>query len=239
MAFLLLSGIAMGGSWIFLYEAYKLIGVGLATVAYYCGPVLVMALAPAIFKEKLVGAKIIAIGAALVGIALINRQGLSEEGISWGLVCGLLSAALLAAMVIFNRLAASITGFENSVWQLTTAFLTVAAFTIVQQGPFIHIPSGSLMPAIALGLINTGFGCYLYFSSMQRLPAQSVPCSVIWSPYRPWSSPPCYWGNTWAPSRPWGQPSSWEGRPSASTSPKKRPAERRPGRIKIQPANPA
>lgn len=40
--FLILSGAAMGISWIFLYESYQLIGVSLSTLAYYCGPVLVM-----------------------------------------------------------------------------------------------------------------------------------------------------------------------------------------------------
>ena len=44
--FLLLSGIAMGTSWMFLYEAYAQIGVSIASLCYYCGPVIVMALSP-------------------------------------------------------------------------------------------------------------------------------------------------------------------------------------------------
>lgn len=39
--FILLSGIAMGASWMFLYEAYQQIGVGFASLLYYCGPVIV------------------------------------------------------------------------------------------------------------------------------------------------------------------------------------------------------
>lgn len=38
--FLTISGIAMGASWIFLYEAYQQIGVSLASLTYYCGPVI-------------------------------------------------------------------------------------------------------------------------------------------------------------------------------------------------------
>lgn len=38
-AFLALSGIAMGVSWLFLFEAYQRIGVSIASLGYYCGPV--------------------------------------------------------------------------------------------------------------------------------------------------------------------------------------------------------
>ena len=37
--YLVLSGIAMGASWMFFYEAYQLIGVSIASLAYYCGAI--------------------------------------------------------------------------------------------------------------------------------------------------------------------------------------------------------
>lgn len=174
LAFLLLSGMAMGASWMFLYEAYRRIGVGPATLAYYCGPVIVMVLAPVIFREKLAISRILGFGAVLVGMVLVNGDEVIRGGISFGLACGLLSAVMLAVMVIFNKMAASITGFENAVWQLSASFITVAVFTAVRQGTVTAVPPGSLLPLLLLGFVNTGIGCYLYFSSMQSLPAQSV-----------------------------------------------------------------
>ena len=47
------SGAALGIGWIFLFEAYRLVGVGVSTLAYYCGPVIVMALSPLLFSERL------------------------------------------------------------------------------------------------------------------------------------------------------------------------------------------
>ena len=47
-----MSGVALGASWIFLYEAYVEIGVSLASLAYYCGPVIVMVFSPILFREK-------------------------------------------------------------------------------------------------------------------------------------------------------------------------------------------
>ncbi len=57
--FICVSGIAMGTSWMFLYEAYTQIGVSISSLAYYCGPVIVMVLSPFLFKEKLTWVKIV------------------------------------------------------------------------------------------------------------------------------------------------------------------------------------
>ena len=51
--FVVMSGVSMGISWLFLFEAYRRIGVSIASLGYYCGPVIVMALAPVMFHEKL------------------------------------------------------------------------------------------------------------------------------------------------------------------------------------------
>jgi drug/metabolite transporter (DMT)-like permease len=77
-------------------------------------------------------------------------------------------------MVIFNKMARSINGLENAICQLAVSFLTVAVFTVAKQGLHISISAGSTVPILLLGLVNTGTGCYFYFSSIQRLPAQSV-----------------------------------------------------------------
>ena len=50
-AFLAISGVAMGTSWMLLYEAYARIGVSVASLLYYCGPVIVMVLSPVLFRE--------------------------------------------------------------------------------------------------------------------------------------------------------------------------------------------
>jgi len=58
-ALLLASGVAMGTSWLFLFEAYTQLGVSVATLAYYCGPVIVMVLAPIVFRERLASSRVI------------------------------------------------------------------------------------------------------------------------------------------------------------------------------------
>ena len=77
-------------------------------------------------------------------------------------------------MVVFNKKAASITGLENPTWQLITSFITVAVFLGLKQGFSIHIAPANLIPILLLGIVNTGIGCYFYFSSIGFLPVQTV-----------------------------------------------------------------
>jgi drug/metabolite transporter (DMT)-like permease len=172
--YLIISGVAMGTSWLFLYEAYRQIGVSVATLAYYCGPVIVMILSPFLFKEKITWGKVLGFLAVLVGMFFVNMQILSEGKNIWGVLCGIMSAVMYACMVIFNKKAKSITGFENSMWQLITSFLTVSIFLGIKQGFALHIEPGSVIPILVLGIVNTGIGCYFYFSSIGDLPVQTV-----------------------------------------------------------------
>ena len=172
--FLAVSGIAMGTSWIFLYEAYDEIGVSLASLAYYCGPVIVMILSPLLFREKLTKLKVCSFLVVLVGIFLVNGTAF-ENGVSiWGLAFGFLSAVCYSLMVMFNKKAKDIMGLENSMLQLFVAFLTVAIFVGIKQGYRMEIDTQSIIPILVLGLLNTGIGCYFYFSSIGKLPVQTV-----------------------------------------------------------------
>lgn len=172
--YLAVSGIAMGTSWMLLYEAYTRIGVSISSLLYYCGPVIVMVLSPLLFKEKLNIFKVSGFISVLCGVFLVNGNALSGGGDTFGILCGILSAVMYAFMVIFNKKATSITGLENSTLQLIISFLAVAVFVGIKQGFVIDIPTESILPLLILGFINTGIGCYFYFSSIGNLPVQSV-----------------------------------------------------------------
>jgi RarD protein len=172
--YLVISGVAMGASWMFLYEAYKQIGVSIATLAYYCGPVIVMVLSPLIFKEKMTAGRLFGFLAVLLGMVCVNGQALLQGSFSWGLIFGICSALTYAFMVIFNKKAISITGLENPMWQLVISFITVAIFLGLKQGFSLNIPPESWIPILFLGIVNTGIGCYFYFSSIGNLPVQTV-----------------------------------------------------------------
>lgn len=172
--FLCISGIAMGTSWMFLYEAYARIGVSISSLLYYCGPVIVMALSPMLFKEKLTAVKVVGFAAVLCGVFLVNGNAFDGGGDTFGIFCGIMSAVMYSFMVIFNKKAKDITGLENSMLQLLISFLTVAVFVGIKQGFVMEIEPSSILPILILGLVNTGIGCYFYFSSIGDLPVQTV-----------------------------------------------------------------
>ena len=172
--FIILSGIAMGTSWMFLYEAYQQIGVSFASLLYYCGPVIVMILSPVIFREKLTAPKVFGFLIVLVGIVLVNGKAADGTRNTWGLFCGAMSAVMYFFMVTLNKQSKQITGMENAVIQLVVSFLTVAVFVGIKQGFVIRIPAKDWGWILVLGLLNTGIGCYLYFSPLSKLPVQTV-----------------------------------------------------------------
>jgi drug/metabolite transporter (DMT)-like permease len=66
--------------------------------------------------------------------------------------------------------------------QLFVSFLTAAAYVGYRQGFTIQIAGEDWIPILILGLLNTGVGCYLYFSSIGHLPVQTVAISGYLEP---------------------------------------------------------
>ena len=164
----------MGISWMFLYEAYARVGVGVGTLLNYCGPVIIMVLSPLLFGEKMTAAKILGFLAVLGGVVLINSNALGgTDGDMGGIVCGLLSAVTYAVMILCNK-KSGIKGMENVTLQLLTAFLTLTVILALTRSFPAHIERADILPILLLGLLHTGVGCYLYFSTIGALPVQTV-----------------------------------------------------------------
>lgn len=183
IALLACSGAALGASWIVLFEAYRLVGVGTASLMYYCGPVIVMAVAPLLFKERLGIKKIAGFGAVAIGAVLVSVQALEGGQDPQGLALGAASAIAYAVMIVCSKKATAVCpaaadrGLRNSFIQLLAGVAVAAAYSALTQGPdalLIPAAPADIAPLLTLGLINTGIGCFLYFSSIGRLPVQTV-----------------------------------------------------------------
>lgn len=155
---LILSGLFLSGNWLFLYKAYQHIGVSLATLMCYCGPILIMILSYFVFHEPFTVPKITAMVIVTVGIVCINGADFQAHGLSWGLVCGFLSAVCFALLV-------------------------VAAVTLSMQAILVPLDRTNIACMLCLGIVNTGLGYYLYFSGVQRLSAQSISICGYMEPF--------------------------------------------------------
>ena len=153
-----------------LREAAALLLSG-SSLLYYCGPIIVMALSPLIFGEKLTGGKIAGFVAVACGAFLIAAQGLGGNMPIAGIVCGIASAFCYALMVIASKGAPHIEGLENSTLQVSAAFVTALVLTLITQGAPSFLSAGvatsiDWRAVVMLGVVNTGIGCLLYFSAV-------------------------------------------------------------------------
>lgn len=174
LAFIAASGMAMAADWLFLFEAYQQIGVSLSIIINYCGPAMAVIAAIVIFKDKLTVPKAIALVSAMLGAILINGFAAKNDINTIGLMCAIFSAFSYAAMVITNKCSKNINGTENSVWQLFFSAVTVTIYMGYKSAWGMTVPTSNWPWILWLALLNTGIGCYFYFSSFSVLPVQTV-----------------------------------------------------------------
>ncbi|MBS6255576.1 DMT family transporter [Megasphaera massiliensis] len=180
---LVLAGVFLGGNWIFLYEAYQHIGVSLATLLCYIGPILIMILSRFVFKEPFTLPKVTAMILVTLGIMAINGADFKAHGLSWGVACGFLGAVCFALLIIVMKKAKPMTGFFSPACQLVVASLLVGAVTYTIPTPAVDLTLQDLSYMAILGIINTGLGYALYFTGVQRLSAQSVSICGYFEPF--------------------------------------------------------
>ena len=173
---LLFAGVCLGANWALLFEAYNLMNVSLATLTYYTAPVLVLVLAPFVLKERQNSLAYVGMLVVVVGMLLVVGTDLGEGGVTvTGLVVGLGSAVFYAMLMLVNKKISGVSGLN-----LTFIEIIIAAVILL---PYVFATSGGVpLPTDARGIfallflctVNTGFACWLYFSSMNRLPAKAV-----------------------------------------------------------------
>ncbi len=178
---LIISGIIMGANWVCLFESYRCIDVSIATLAYYMAPVMVMAASVFLFREHAGSVKICGMISAVAGMFIVTGVNIGGSNPVRGLILGLAAALLYASVTLINKGTSGLSGLEITLIQLIGAALVVIPYTfITHQGPWLYIASEAGLYAAIVGLVHTGLALFLYFSSIQELPAQSVAlCSYI------------------------------------------------------------
>lgn len=174
---ILLSGMAMGFNWIFLFEAYKYTTVSVATLTYYFAPIIVTVVCPIIFKEKLGMKEIICFIASTIGIFLITGIGTSDSSHNHliGILLGLAAAVLYATVMLINKGVKTIGGIHRTFMQFLSAIIVLIPYVLFTSRITIRgITQDGLICLLIVGVVHTGITYCLYFSSMKNLPGQNV-----------------------------------------------------------------
>lgn len=174
---LLLSGAAMGGNWMLLFEAYKYTTVSAATLSYYFSPTIITVLSPLLFREKITAKQLVCFILSTLGVLLvIGLNNLTKGGSDLiGICFGLGAAALYASVVLINKFIKGVSGINRTLFQLTAAFIVLLPYTALTSGFHIGSLSGfGWTNLLVVGLFHTGFTYCMFFSAMSGLPGQEA-----------------------------------------------------------------
>ena len=174
---LLLSGIAMGFNWILLFEAYKYTTVSVATLSYYFAPVIVTAVCPILFREKLTPKQLICFVMSTFGLMLITGTGDLSTGSSHltGILFGLGAAVLYATVVLLNKFIRDVDGIHRTFLQFLAAILILVPYVALSSGfSLASVNTVGWICLLVVGLVHTGLTYCMYFSSLKELPGQKA-----------------------------------------------------------------
>ena len=174
---LLLSGVAMGFNWILLFEAYKYTTVSVATLSYYFAPVIVTAVCPILFREKLTGRQIVCFVMSTLGLVLITGIGDLDSGSSHftGILFGLGAAVLYATVILLNKFIKDVEGIHRTFLQFLAAIAVLVPYVALTSGVTLGGMDGAgWICLLIVGLVHTGVTYCMYFSSLKELPGQKA-----------------------------------------------------------------
>lgn len=173
---LLASGVAMGMNWILLFEAYKYTTVSLATLSYYFAPVVVTAVCPVLFKEKLTGKQILCFGMSTLGLIMITGIGDVGGGSDLtGILFGLGAAVFYAAVILLNKFIKGVEGIHRTFLQFLSAIAVLIPYVMLTGGVTLGRLDGfGWINLLIIGFIHTGLTYCMYFSALKELPGQKA-----------------------------------------------------------------
>lgn len=171
----LLSGAVMAFNWILLFESYRYTSIALATLAYYTAPTLMILAGVLLLKEKLTAWQLLCFLASTLGLVLMLGATGGQPGDWKGVLLGLASAVLYAAVITINRAAGGMDGIVRTYVQFLAAIAVMLPFTALRGGFHLHLlDTNGWVYLLILGLVHTGV-CYgLYFMAIAHLRGQQV-----------------------------------------------------------------
>ena len=175
---LLLSSIAMATEWILLFESYRYTTVAVATLCYYMSAVFVLIAAPFILKEKITAHKAVCAAAAVLGMVLVSGvlEGQSGAFSPVGVALGLTAAVFYAVIVLCNKRVKNASTYDTTFIQLFAVTFLLLPYVLLTEdlALFSALEPLGLVMLLSVGAVHTGIAYAMYFSSLQKIKAQTA-----------------------------------------------------------------
>lgn len=169
-----------------LFSAYAQLAAATSRVAVlaYTMPIWSVFLAWPILGERPNRMQAIALGLCAVGLAVLIYP-LAGKGVPLGIILALATGVSWAAGTVYvkwARIKADAMGVAS--WQLTVAFVVLAACAFAVEGPFglggMH--ADGLAAIVWTGMLGNGVAYALWFTVVRRVPAVTASLGVLGSP---------------------------------------------------------
>ncbi|OIN46331.1 EamA family transporter [Pseudomonas azotoformans] len=166
----MLSGVAIVGNWLLLFESYSRASIAISTAVYNVQPFMLVILAAVFLGEKITVQKLAWLSVAFLGmLAIVSAHGEQPTGDDYltGIVLALGAALLYAiAALIIKRLKA-VPPHLMALIQVTTGALLLAPLVPWNSLPATTSAWGAL---VTLGVVHTGVMYVLLYGAIQKLP---------------------------------------------------------------------
>ena len=172
---LVISGIMIGFNWILLFEAYRFTTIAVATISYYMAPIFTIIASIFILKERLTVRKAVCVATALAGMVFVS--GVLETGISGikGVLLSMGAALLYSGDVIINKKIKGVQGIDRTIIQMGAAAISVLPYWLINEDfSTMELAVTPVLLVLASGIIFTALPYSLYFSAIQKVPAQTA-----------------------------------------------------------------
>ena len=166
----MLSGVAIVGNWLLLFESYSRASIAISTAVYNVQPFMLVMLAAVFLGEKITVEKLAWLSVAFLGmLAIVTAHGDQPTGDDYltGIALALGAALLYAiAALIIKRLKA-VPPHLMALIQVTTGALLLAPLVPWNSLPATTSAWGAL---VTLGVVHTGVMYVLLYGAIQKLP---------------------------------------------------------------------
>jgi drug/metabolite transporter (DMT)-like permease len=166
----MLSGVAIVGNWLLLFESYSRASIAISTAVYNVQPFMLVLLAAVFLGERITVQKLAWLGVAFMGmLAIVTAHGDQPTGDDYlaGIALALGAAFLYAiAALIIKRLKA-VPPHLLALIQVSTGAVLLAPLVPWNSLP---VSTNAWAALVTLGVVHTGLMYVLLYGAIQKLP---------------------------------------------------------------------
>jgi len=166
----MLSGVAIVGNWLLLFESYSRASIAISTAVYNVQPFMLVVLAALFLGEKITVQKLAWLSVAFLGmLAIVTAHGDQQTGEDYlsGIALALGAAFLYAIAALIIKRLKEVPPHLMALIQVSTGALLLAP---LMQWHSLSASMDAWAALLTLGVVHTGLMYVLLYGAIQKLP---------------------------------------------------------------------